>query len=108
MKKTRRLLEKASWVAFVVCSLLLTAVAVRAKGTADVLGTVTDSSGGVLPGATVTLTNTGTNIALTTQTTAAGEFIFNLVQIGTYTVKVEEKGFKTFTEPNITLAAGDR
>jgi hypothetical protein len=105
---TRRFFEKASFVAVAICLLLLSAAGVRAQGTADVLGTVTDSSGGVLPAATVTLTNTGTNIAQTTQTTAAGEFIFNLVQIGTYSVKVEEKGFKTFTEPNLTLAAGDR
>ena len=105
---TSSFFKQSSLIAVAIFLLLASAAGVRAQGTADVLGTVTDSSGGVLPGATVTLTNTGTNIAQTTQTTAAGEFIFNLVQIGTYTVKVEEKGFKTFTEPNLILAAGDR
>src|SRR5580704_10389569 len=104
---TKRLFEQASLVAIAVCLLLLSAIAVRAQGTADILGTVTDASGGILPGATVTLTNTGTNISQTAQTSSGGEYIFNLVQVGSYTVKVEAKGFKTFTE-TITVASGDR
>ncbi len=104
---TKRLFEQASLVAIAVCLLLLSAVVVRAQGTADILGTVTDASGGILPGATVTLTNTGTNISQTAQTSSGGEYIFNLVQVGSYTVKVEAKGFKTFTEP-LTVASGDR
>lgn len=103
-----RVFERASFVAVLVCLSLLCAAELRAQGTADVLGTVTDASGGVLPGATVTLTNTGTNISQTTQTTGGGEYIFNLVQVGTYTVKVEEKGFKTYTQASLTLASGDR
>jgi hypothetical protein len=103
-----RVFERASFVAVLVCLTLLCAAGLRAQGTADVLGTVTDSSGGVLPGATVTLTNTGTNISQTAQTSGGGEYIFNLVQVGTYTVKVEEKGFKIYTQANLTLASGDR
>src|ERR1700722_654737 len=104
---TRRYFEQARLLAVAVCLLLLCAAGVRAQGTADILGTVTDPSGGILPGATVTLTNTGTNISQTTQTSSGGEYIFNLVQVGAYTVKVEAKGFKTLTEP-VTVASGDR
>lgn len=80
----------------------------RAQNTADVVGTVTDTSGGVLPGATVTITNMGTNVAQTTQTTSGGEYVFDLLQVGTYTVKVELKGFKTYSAASIALSAGDR
>ena len=78
------------------------------QNTADVVGTVTDTTGAVVPGATVTITNMGTNISQTTSTGASGDYTFALLQVGTYTVKVESKGFKTFSAPNVTLAAGDR
>jgi hypothetical protein len=72
------------------------------------VGTVTDASGAIVPGATVTLTNTGTNVSQTTQTTSGGDYVFDLLQVGTYLVKVEAKGFKTFAAPNINLSSGDR
>ncbi|MGH9575153.1 MAG: carboxypeptidase-like regulatory domain-containing protein, partial [Candidatus Acidiferrales bacterium] len=80
----------------------------RAQETADIVGTVTDASGAVLPGAMITLRNTGTNVSRTSTTSASGDYVFNLLQVGTYSVKVEMKGFKTFTAPSITIAAGDR
>jgi hypothetical protein len=78
------------------------------QNNAAVVGTVTDSSGAILPGATVTLTNVGTNVAETTQTSGSGDYVFPMVQVGTYAVKVEIKGFKTFNAPGLTVAAGDR
>ena len=94
---------------YLVLSLLLFTVrGARAQETADIVGTVTDASGAVLPGATVTLTNTGTNVSQTAPTNETGAYVFNLLQVGTYAVKVEMKGFKTFTAASITIAAGDR
>jgi hypothetical protein len=84
------------------------AQAASAQETAAIVGTVTDTSGAILPGATVTLTNTGTNVSQTTTSSASGDYVFTLLQVGTYAVKVEDKGFKTFVAPPITLAAGDR
>jgi hypothetical protein len=78
------------------------------QNNASIVGTVTDSSGAVLPGATVTLTNTATNVAQTTQTSGAGDYVFPMVQVGTYAIKVEMKGFKTFASAGLTVAAGDR
>jgi carboxypeptidase family protein len=92
----------------VICLLLVTVSQVRAQETADVVGTVTDASGAVVPGATVTLTNVGTNVTQTTITTSSGDYVFTLLQVGTYVVKVESKGFKTYSAPNIALSAGDR
>ena len=59
-----------------------------AQGTTSrMLGTVVDTTGGVLPGATVTLTNQGTRISFTTVTTAAGTYAFEAVPAGLYEVK---------------------
>ena len=66
-----------------------------AQGTTSrVTGTVTDSSGAIISGATVTLTNEGTGASLTSQTSSSGVYAFDLVQPGIYTVTVEQTGFK--------------
>lgn len=93
---------------------------VFAQGTTSrVTGIVTDNTGAAVSGATVTLTNEGTNISLTTQTSDTGLYTFDLIQIGTYTVTVEKQGFKKFVatknsvlinQPatvNVTLEIGD-
>ncbi len=82
-------------------------VPLAAQGTTSrVTGIVSDSSGGVIPGATVTLTNEGTNVSFTTVTTDAGAYTFEAVQVGTYTVKVELQGFKTFVSSGNVVAIG--
>jgi hypothetical protein len=62
--------------------------------TSRVTGTVTDTSGAAVAGATVTLTNEGTSVSLTTETSNGGTYVFDLVLPGTYTVSVEKQGFK--------------
>ena len=74
----------------------------------DVIGTVTDTSGAVIPGAKVTLTNTGTNIAASTTTNDTGDYTFNLLNPGQYTLTVEANGFRKLVISGFTLAAGDR
>ena len=76
--------------------------------TGDILGTVTDSTGAVVPNAKVTVLNSGTGIATSMQSGDAGEFLFSKVQIGSYKVTVEAKGFKTFSTVGVSLNAGDR
>jgi hypothetical protein len=76
--------------------------------TADVLGTVIDGTGAVVPGAKVTIRNTGTDIASTEVTSNTGEFLFSKLQIGNYNLTVEAKGFKSFAVAGLTLAVGDR
>lgn len=58
-----------------------------------VTGTITDSSGAVIPGADVTLANSGTNIAQHTVSTSSGSYTFEQVDPGTYSLRVEAKGF---------------
>jgi hypothetical protein len=68
-------------------------------------GTVTDASGAVVAGATVTLTNDATGITNTATTSASGLYIFDLVQAGNYSVRVELTGFKVFLQRNILVQA---
>jgi carboxypeptidase family protein/TonB-dependent receptor-like protein len=62
------------------------------KGT--LLGTITDTQGEAVPGATVTMTETGTNISRTAQTNTSGNYIFSNAKDGTYRVSVEVPGFR--------------
>jgi hypothetical protein len=73
--------------------------------TGAVTGTVLDSSGAAVVGASVTLTNTGTAFAQTTNTDASGNFQFLLLQPGTYLVETSTQGFKSFRRDGIIVEA---
>jgi len=88
-------------------SLLVAGAASAQVTTADILGRVTDSSGGVLPGVTVTIVNTATRDTRTQITSDTGDYVFNLLPIGTYTVTVDLQGFQTQTT-TLAVASGDR
>ena len=76
--------------------------------TGDVLGTVTDVSGAVIPKAKITITNTATGVTRTVETGRTGVYSFSLLQVGTYEVTIEAKDFKTFVTRDFNLSAGDR
>ncbi len=63
--------------------------------TGAVAGTVKDSSGAVVKGASVTLTDNGTNTAQTGTTDSSGRYVFAAVNPGMFTLRVEAKGFRT-------------
>ncbi len=91
------------------CMLLPAAPYAAAQSTtADIVGTVTDAGGATIVGATVTLTNLETKEVRTAQSTGAGDFDFAQLGPGTYSVQVQQNGFKTFVIPSISLAVGDR
>jgi Carboxypeptidase regulatory-like domain/TonB dependent receptor len=93
----------------VLAGLLLTPLAGLAQSTtADVTGTVTDTTGAILPHATVTLTNLGTKETRTATTTDAGDYTFTLLNPGSYSITISEDGFKAFSIGAINLAAADR
>lgn len=75
-------------------TLLLTAFVAAQGTTSRVTGTVVDNNGAAVAGATVTLTNPQTNTKLTAVTSDNGNYVFDLIQAGTYTVTVEKEGFK--------------
>ncbi|HEX8160593.1 MAG TPA: carboxypeptidase regulatory-like domain-containing protein [Pyrinomonadaceae bacterium] len=79
-----------------VCATLLSgSLGAFAQGTTSrVNGVVTDQSGAVVPDVTVTLTREETKVSFVTQTTSSGQYVFDSVQVGVYTVTVEKQGFK--------------
>lgn len=87
-------------LSLIVLTLSLCVSAAAQGTTSRVTGTVTDSSGAAVAGATVTLTNEGTRNSLTTTTSNSGGYVFDLVQPGNYTVSVEKAGFKKLVSSN--------
>ena len=77
----------------------------QTAGEGSIEGTVTDSTGAVIPHAKVTLTNTATGISQVQDTTGAGFFSISPVLPGTYTVTVAAKGFQTLVQDNVVVDA---
>jgi hypothetical protein len=87
---------------FVVALLAVTPLRAQVD-TGSVLGTVTDSSGGPIAGAAVTLVNQGTNATLSYTTSGDGTYKFSPVRIGTYTVSVTFQGFQKTEQKDIAV-----
>jgi hypothetical protein len=90
-------------VLVLVLALLSANLLVAQQATAVLTGSVKDASGAVIVGAKVTLRNTQTNAVRTATTDKDGGYLFNLVSIGTYDLKIEEAGFDTYIRKGITL-----
>lgn len=75
----------------------------QTSSTGALTGTVTDSSGAVIAGATVTVTNTSTGEVRTASTDAKGSYQISLLPPGTYAVKFEASGFETSEVPSVTV-----
>jgi hypothetical protein len=104
---TKRQIRTLSLCAAVTCFLVVSNRAAAQLITSDVLGTVTDSAGAVMPNAKVTVVNTATDEARSVRTAGSGDFVVNLLPPGPYTVTVEAPSFKKFVS-TLTLVAGDR
>ncbi|MCW5958558.1 MAG: TonB-dependent receptor [Pyrinomonadaceae bacterium] len=90
--------KKSLFVTFAACAVLLVMTSISfAQGTTTrFTGTVTDGTGAVVPGATVTLTNEATGTSISTTTGSNGSYTFDLIQASTYTITVEKEGFKKY------------
>ena len=77
------------------------------SGSGSLRGTVTDATGGVLPGVTVSATNVGTGVGQTTLTDNSGIYTFQSLPAGTYAVSAALDGFQTanVTDVDLTVAA---
>ncbi len=76
--------------------------------TADILGTVTDATGAVVPNAQVTAKNLATGETRNVTTGASGDYTFSLLQPGHYSVTVTASGFKVSNTTDLAIEAGDR
>jgi hypothetical protein len=77
-----------------------------AQQSSSITGVVTDSAGGVVPGASVAVENNATQVKLEAVTNSAGAFSFPALPVGTYTVTVSLTGFKTFIARDVRLLGG--
>ncbi len=91
----------------VLCALTLPRSAFAQVDRATLTGTVKDTAGAVVPGATVTVTNLATSVADTQQTTPTGTYLMVNLIPGRYRVDVELSGFKKSSE-TVVLEVGQR
>ena len=75
--------------------------------TSSLSGTVRDTTGAVVPGATVVLTNEATNVTQTAQSNSSGLFGFTALMPGTYKLDVSASGFDTWEQKGIVLHANE-
>ena len=86
--------------------LLLTAGAAWAQATAQLSGTVRDESGAVLPGVTVTATQTDTGLVRTAVTDDTGGYLLTNLPTGPYRLEVALQGFRSYVQTGIVLQVG--
>src|SRR5215831_14664913 len=88
-------------LALLLASLYLNA---QVNATGTLLGTVTDKTGAVVPGASVRTTSKNTGLSRDAVTNEAGQYRFDLLPSGNYEVRVTMKGFATSVHANVELA----
>ena len=78
----------------------------QATNSGDIRGTVTDSTGALLPGVTVTVTNNNTGVSRTYVTDSAGLYDTSSIVVGNYKLEFVKTGFETFERSSISLEVG--
>lgn len=104
------MIKKTTFLLALLAALLawpLASVATAQVTSATIVGTITDSSGGALPGVTVTAKNVETGFTRTVPTDAVGAYRLEFLPIGQYSVEVVLEGFKTVTRSGIVLNVND-
>ena len=100
--RTRKVLQFIFALGFIG---LLSAAIALGQATSSITGVVTDPSGAVVPGASVTATNQATGVSRTNATNSTGVYNFQALIPGSYTVKVTAQGFETYVTTNNVLSA---
>src|SRR6266852_2600008 len=94
--------RQAIWIMMVLLTSSLSLYAQTSSS--SITGTVTDVSGAIVPGASVSLTNEATGISVKQSTSGSGVYAFPSLAAGNYTLTVEAAGFKKEQRTGITLA----
>ena len=104
----RERIKIALVTAHVVLATLLLNLSLHAQmNVGRLVGTVTDATGAVVSGATVTAANQGTGLTLTAQTSSGGLYALNDVPIGKYTVSISVSGFETSRNSSVQIVSGE-
>ena len=88
---------------FALGSLFFVTTLAAQVDTGSILGTVRDSTGGVIPRAKVLLTNEETGAVQSIETSESGSYVFTPLRVGTYTIQVEQSGFQRQRRTGIKL-----
>jgi hypothetical protein len=104
----RKIFGRAGWMFALVVFLMAVGSASAQLTSADIVGTVTDPSGAIIPNATVTVINLDTHETRNVVTNSSGDYQVSLLPVGRYSITVKANGFKTFSTPNLAVEAGDR
>lgn len=108
--KESAILELRTFLAMICTALMLIfcgqIFAQAGIDTGSVTGTVKDPTGALVVGASCTLTNTETGVTQKTTTTSAGAYAFPIIQVGTYTLKVDAKGFEESVVSGVLVHLG--
>src|SRR6266852_558692 len=92
-----RVMNKSVSCLLLTAAILFGCASARAQvTTATLYGIVTDPTGGVVPGASVTVIHQDTNAATIQTADSRGEFTFDFLRVGVYTVRIEAPGFKKY------------
>ncbi len=94
-------------IVVLVLVLSLGGLSAFAQFSSGIEGTVQDQSGALIPGPTVTITDTRLGIEKTTTTSQAGYFRFDSIAASTYTVRIQMTGFKTWEQKDLVLHVGE-
>ena len=78
----------------------------QASYQAQIRGVVSDATGAVMPNATITITEVGTNVRRPRRPISSGEYILQGVRPSTYVVKAQASGFRTVEQKGVVLAVG--
>jgi Carboxypeptidase regulatory-like domain len=95
--------KKLTVISIVIVFVVCTSQGLAQGVTASIVGSVTDSSGAVLPGVTVTATNEGTGLKRDAVTNESGNYTIPLLPVGVYTVETQMSGFRSEGRKGITL-----
>jgi len=108
MHSISRIFRMGRFLLLGVCCALSIRLVTAQVTTATLYGIVNDATGAVVPGAMVSLTNVGTSEVYRKVSDSAGEFGFQFLPVGTYTLRIEAQGFKARETSGITLTAGQQ
>ena len=103
---TKRITAKVLSAAIFCLLLSIGQIFAQSTLTGGIRGKITDPQGAVIPNASITVTNTGTNSTNTVTANEDGVYVFTNLQPGTYTIAITSTGFAEFSKPNVVVEVG--
>jgi hypothetical protein len=102
----KKLFAVAAFWMIAIFAMTATQASGQATNSGDIRGSVTDTTGALIPDVTVTVTNLETGVTKVLKTNGAGLYDTNSIVVGTYSVLFEHPGFEKFSRPSISLQVG--